>query len=191
MKTLAAVVLDSVELAFRVDGNANADGLGAWVEHDLAVTRGFVPKLDQEGIGVVAPCLQYVLAAGRDIGRVVVPVLWAMAELIGADQLVCPILSQAIECTIGANRAQAVCLAVSVGVIDDALYAVGGRSYAVGGRSYWLCGGSRNGRRVDGWYRKVHATEVAEGAGRLCRGNAKTESDGCCKCWATNFLAEK
>ena len=46
MKTLAAVVLDSVELAFRVDGNANADGLGAWVEHDLAVTRGFVPKLD-------------------------------------------------------------------------------------------------------------------------------------------------
>ena len=68
MKSLAAVVLDSVELAFRVNGNADSDGLGAWVQHNLAVTRGFVPKLDQKGIGVVAPCLQYVLVAGRDIG---------------------------------------------------------------------------------------------------------------------------
>lgn len=115
MKSLAAVVLDSVELALRVDGDTNADGLGTRVEHDLAVARGFVPELNQLCIGVVAPCLQYVLAAGRDIGRVVVPVLWAMAELIGADQLVCSILSQAIECTIGANRAQAVCLADGTG----------------------------------------------------------------------------
>ena len=68
MKSLAAVVLDSVELAFRVNGNADSDGLGARVEHDLAVARGFVPELYQLCIGVVAPCLQYVLVAGRDIG---------------------------------------------------------------------------------------------------------------------------
>ena len=80
MKSLAAVVLDSVELAFRVNGNADSDGLGAWVQHNLAVTRGFVPKLDQEGIGIVAPRLQDILATSWDIGRIVVPVLWASAR---------------------------------------------------------------------------------------------------------------
>ena len=181
MKSLAAVVLDSVELAFRVNGNADSDGLGARVEHDLAVARGFVPELNQLCIGVVAPCLQYVLAAGRDIGRVVVPVLWAVAELISAHQLVGPILSQPIECGISANRAQAVCLAVGVGVVDDVLYAVGGRSNR-------LCSGSRSRRQVDGWYRKVRATEVAEGAGRLCRGYTNTEGDGCCQCRGDELL---
>ena len=107
--------------------------------------------------------------------------LWAVAELISAHQLVGPILSQPIECGISANRAQAVRLAVFVGVIDDALH-------AVGGRGNWLCSGSRSRRQVDGWYRKVHATEVAEGAGRLCRGYTNTEGDGCCQCRGDELL---
>ena len=156
MKSLAAVVLDSVELALRVDGYTNADGFGAWVEHDPAVTRGFVPKLDQEGIGVVAPCLQYVLAAGRDIGRVVVPVLRAVAELIGAHQLVGPILRQPIERGISANRAQSMRLAVLVGVIDDALHAIGNWSGE-------LCCCSWRRGKVWRRRRKVRAFKVARG----------------------------
>ena len=93
MKSLAAVVLDSVELAFRVNGNADSDALDAWVQHNLAVARRFVPKLDQEGVGIVAPRLQDILATSWDIGGIVVPVLRAVAELIGAHQLVGPILS--------------------------------------------------------------------------------------------------
>ena len=180
MKTLAAVVLDSVELAFRVDGNANADGLGAWVEHDLAVTRGFVPKLDQEGIGVVAPRLQYVLAAGRDVGRVVVPVLRAVAELIGANQLVGPILSQRIECTVGANRAQAVCLAVGVGVVDDVLD-------PVGSWGNWLRSGSWGDGLAGGRYRKLYTTEATQGAGGLSWSCATAAASA----GAKNFLTEK
>ena len=82
--------------------------------------------------------------------------LRAVAELIGANQLVGPILSQSIECGVGANRAQAVCLAVGVGVVDDALYAVGNWSGE-------LCCCSWRRGKVWRRRRKVRAFKVARG----------------------------
>ena len=82
--------------------------------------------------------------------------LRAVAELIGANQLVGPILSQCIECTVGANRVQAVCLAVGVGVVDDALYAVGNWSGE-------LCCCSWRRGKVWRRRRKVRAFKVARG----------------------------
>ena len=82
--------------------------------------------------------------------------LRVVAELIGANQLVGPILSQSIECTVGPNRAQAVCLAVGVGVVDDALYAVGNWSGE-------LCCCSWRRGKVWRRRRKVRAFKVARG----------------------------